>query len=80
MMSVEFELPIKGYRVGGPAHQQESLTTSYALNVLPRDVSEKRLRLGKRPGFALWDETVLSAGSPVVAMCEVTIMKDVVVS
>jgi hypothetical protein len=78
-MSVELELPLKGYRAGGPAHQQESLTTGHMLNVFPRDVSEKRLRMGKRPGFAKWMSTAL-ASSPVVAMCEVTIMKDVAVS
>jgi hypothetical protein len=79
-MSVELELPIKGFRAGGPSHQQESLTTSYMLNVVPRDTTEKRLRLGKRPGLAKWRSTALAASQAVVAMCEVTIMKDVTIS
>lgn len=69
----EIPLPVKGYSLGLAPSQQPALTTSYMNNVRPRDVLEKRIRIGQRPGFAKWSSTqVGSSSQPIVAMAIVT--------
>lgn len=51
MPYVDIPLPIRGFSEGLPVENQEAATTPYALNVRPRDVLQKRFRIGKRPGL-----------------------------
>jgi len=49
-----------------------AVSSEYMNNVRPVDVSEKRIRIGQRPGLDKWSATkVGDAEIPVVAMCTV---------
>ncbi len=50
-MYIDINVPIKGFSEILPVESQEIATTPYALNIRPRDVLEKRMRIGKRPGL-----------------------------
>ena len=73
MAKLEFPLPIKGVSKGTPIDKQAPLTSPYMNNVRPRDVLEKRIRIGQMPGMDKWSATQVGGQeAPVVAMCTVT--------
>lgn len=62
-------LPIRGESHAFSVDKTEPVFTDYCLNVFPTDVSENRLRLGKRPGLAQWSTTQIGGTEqPVVQM------------
>jgi len=50
MAYIDFPLPIKGISEGLVPHQETEFS-GHALNVRPRDILEKRIRLGQRPAL-----------------------------
>jgi len=75
MAYFEIPLPLKGFSEVLPLESQEPATTPYALNVRPRDVLEKRLRIGKRPGLKkAYSQQIGSEAYPVVALCSITLV------
>jgi len=69
----DLPLPIKGFSEGLPQSKQPALTSGYMNNVRPKDVLEKRMRLGQRPGLAKWStDQIGSSTQPVVAMAVVS--------
>lgn len=50
-MYVEFPLPLGGLSEGLPVSNESGATSGYMSDVRPRDVLEKRMRLGQRPGL-----------------------------
>jgi len=73
MSNIEFTPPIKGINRGVPADRPMAVSSEYMNNVRPVDVSEKRIRIGQRPGLDKWGAgtQVGSAEQPVVAICTV---------
>jgi hypothetical protein len=72
MANIEFTPPIKGINKGVPADRPMPVSSEYMNNVRPIDVSEKRIRIGQRPGLDKWSATqVGGAENPVVAICVV---------
>lgn len=47
---VPIPLPLGGYSEGFPIDKQQPGTSGHMSNVRPRDVLDKKIRLGKRPG------------------------------
>lgn len=74
MANVEFSPPIKGINKGLPADKPAPGSSEYMNNVRPIDISEKRVRIGQRPGLDKWGAGIQigAAEQPVVAMCTVT--------
>lgn len=73
MAYFEINLPIKGFSEILPVENQEPATSGYINNVRPRDVLEKRIRIGKRPGLKkAYSQQIGSESYPIVAMCSVT--------
>lgn len=69
----EIPLPIKGFSEGLPDSKQPVGTSGYMNNVRPKDVLEKRLRMGQRPGLKKWSSDRIGGSTqPVVAMCVVS--------
>jgi hypothetical protein len=50
-MYVEFPLPLGGVSEGLPVVNEQGTTSGYMSDVRPRDVLEKRMRIGQRPGL-----------------------------
>jgi len=62
-------LPIRGQSRAFSVDKTEPVFSDYMLNIFPTDVSENRLRLGKRPGLAKWSTTQIGGTEqPVVHM------------
>jgi len=73
MANIEFTPPIKGINRGLPADKTEPMSSEYMNNVRPVDVSEKRIRIGQRPGLDKWStDQVGDAENPVVSMVTVS--------
>ncbi len=74
MANIEFTPPIQGINKGLPADKAMPGSSEYMDNVRPVDVSEKRVRIGQRPGLDKWGAgtKVGDAEQPVVAMCTVS--------
>lgn len=71
----EFSLPIKGVSFGFPVDKSPPLTTGYANNFRAIDTLEKKVRIGQRPGQSkVYTEQIGGAASPVVAVCQVTVI------
>jgi len=72
-MIVELIPPIKGLSKGFPVNREQPGTSGYMNNVRPRDVLEKRIRLGQRPGLDKWGTgRVGDTDNPIVYMCTIT--------
>jgi hypothetical protein len=72
-MMQSWPMPIKGVSKGLPVDKEEPATSGYMNNVRPKDVLEKRIRLGQRPGLDKWSVTqVGGVENPVVYMCVVS--------
>jgi len=76
-MFVEIQLPYKGKSLGLPVSKENNQYSGYILNVRPRDVQEKRMRLGKRFGMKKWgaETQIGSAEQPVVALCSISAVR-----
>lgn len=73
MANIEFTPPVRGINKGLPADKSVPGSSEYMNNVRPVDVSEKRIRIGQRPGLDKWStDQVGGALQPVVAMCTVS--------
>lgn len=71
-MYIEFPLPIKGISAG-LTPDKETEYTGHVLNVRPRDVLEKRIRLGQRPALRrAYSEQISGAANRVVQLLSVT--------
>ena len=67
MANINFELPIRG--VSKSMENQPNLTSGYMNNVRPRDVLEKRIRIGQRPGLDKWStDQIGESANPVVCL------------
>lgn len=51
MAIFEIPIPLGGFSEGLPIENQEQATSGYMSNCRPRDVLEKKFRLGQRPGL-----------------------------
>jgi len=72
-MKIEFLLPIKGYSEGLSPHRET--TSSYMMNVRPRDVLENKLRIGQRPGFdKKYSQQISGDAVPIIWLGDVTIV------
>jgi hypothetical protein len=72
---IEWVLPIRGISKSMIVDKESPTTSGYINNVRPRDVLEKRIRLGQRPGLDKWSTTqVGGAELPVVAMTVVSVL------
>jgi len=75
MAHIEISLPLEGLSEGFPASDETATTSGYMSNCRPRDVLEKRLRLGQRPGLKkAYAQQVGSFSTPLVWLCEITIV------
>lgn len=73
MVNIEFIPPIRGINRGLPADKPITGSSEYMNNVRPVDVSEKRFRIGQRPGLQKWStDQVGDVEQPVVVMCTVS--------
>lgn len=72
MAKRNFDLPIAGYSESLPVDKEQPLTSGYMDNVRPLDVSEKRLRIGQRPGLdKVFAQQVGASASPIVFITQV---------
>ena len=72
-MYIDVNLPVKGFSEILPVENQELGTTPYALNIRPRDVLEKRMRVGQRPGLKkAYSQQIGGDAFPVVVLLSVT--------
>jgi len=66
-MFIEFQLPLHGLNEALPVSNEPGATSGYMLNVRPRDVLERRLRIGQRPGLKkAYSQQISSAANPIV--------------
>ncbi len=73
MAYLDIILPVKGFSEILPVESQEVATTPYALNVRARDVLQKRIRIGKRPGLKkAYSQQIGGQPAPIVAICSIT--------
>jgi len=74
MAHVNFQLPIKGIHRGGAVENSPAMTSGYLNNVRARDVLEKKVRIGQRPGLDKWGDgdQVGAAEQPVVCIVSVS--------
>lgn len=72
-MFIEFQLPYQGINEGLPVSNEPGSTSGYMLNVRPRDVLERRLRIGQRPGLKkAYSQQIGGAASQIVWLGSVT--------
>ena len=70
---MEWPVPVKGVSQGLPVGKEDPATSEYMNNVRPKDILERRIRIGQRPGWDKWSATqVGGVENPVVAMTFVT--------
>lgn len=72
-MSQELPIPLQGINKGSRESDPQANYSSNMNNVRPRDVLEKRIRLGQRPGLARWGSgtQIGATEQPVVAIAVV---------
>ena len=70
---MKISLPLQGINKGLSVVDVPGVHSAYMNNVRARDVLEKRVRLGQRPGLAKWStDQVGGEEQPVVAICSVS--------
>jgi hypothetical protein len=76
MPKVTFQLPLKGYSTFLPAESQPQLTSPVMMNVRAPSSSERKLRLGPRPGLKKQYAQRIGGNSlfPVVEMLVVSVV------
>ena len=75
MPNFEFQLPLSGLSEGLPVSDEQAGTSGYMSNVRPRDVLEKRLRIGQRPGLKkAYSQQIGGITSPIVWLGSITIV------
>lgn len=75
MAYAEIPVPLQGFSEGMPVAAEKSANTGYANNVRPRDVLEKRFRIGQRPGMKkAYSQQIGGAASPIVWLGSITSM------
>jgi len=73
MASFIFQLPLQGISKGTSSDNPLPGYSEYMNNVRARDVLEKKIRLGQRPGLDKWStDQVGAAEQPVVAICSIS--------
>jgi len=77
MPTIELIPPIKGISKGLPVNREQPATSGYMNNVRPRDVLEKRIRLGQRPGLDKWGagNQIGGAKMPIIMLLTVTVIE-----
>lgn len=74
-MYTEFQLPLLGVSEGLPVVNEQGTTSGYMSNCRPRDVLEKRLRLGQRPGLKkTYAQQIGGVSTPIVWLGSITIV------
>jgi len=75
MSKITFQLPIKGFSSFLPAEGQPQLTTPIMMNVRAPSSSERKLRLGPRPGLRkMYSQRIGGSDlSPIVEMITVSV-------
>lgn len=73
-MHINFQLPVRGIHLGGAVEQGPTMTSGHMNNIRARDVLEKRVRIGQRPGLDKWGDgdKVGDAEQPVVCIISVS--------
>lgn len=73
MAYIEFQLPLGGVSEGLPVTAEQPSTTGYMSNCRPRDVLEKRLRLGQRPGLKkAYSQQIGGDAVPIIEILSIT--------
>jgi len=68
----EFQQPIMGINYGFPVDKTPKSYSGYMNNVFPRDVLERRIRLGQRPGVdKVFEDNIGNSYSPVMALIQI---------
>lgn len=76
-MYFEWLLPFQGLSEGLSVSNEPGGTSGYLLNVRPRDVLERRLRIGQRPGLKkAYSQQIGGAAAPIVWIGSITTVKD----
>ena len=74
-MYLEIPLPMQGISEGLPVVNEAITTSGYMLNCRPRDVLERRIRLGQRPGMKkAYSQQIGGTSSPIVWLGSVTVV------
>ena len=73
----ELPIPIRGINKAFSVMQQPDLTSGDLLNVRPKDVLERRIRIGKRPGMVkAYNELIgNNPAFPVIALCQIVVVE-----
>lgn len=71
-MYIDVNLPLKGFSEILPLENQEVATSGYLNNVRPRDVLEKRMRVGQRPGLKKAYSQQIGGEGPIIWLGSVT--------
>ena len=72
-MYVEFPLPLGGVSEGLPVSNESGATSGYMSDVRPRDVLEKRMRLGQRPGLKkAYSQQIGGDAKPILELISIT--------
>ena len=75
MANKEFPLPINGVNYGLPVSKTPAQFSGYMNNVFPRDVLERRIRLGQRPGLdKVFSQQIGGEENPVIELLFVTVV------
>jgi hypothetical protein len=74
-MITDVPLPLGGFSEGFQPDKQPTATSGYMNNCRPRDVLEKKIRIGQRPGLAkAYSQQIGGAASPIVWLGSITIV------
>lgn len=69
----EFPLPIQGFSESLPVNVEQETTSGYMSNVSLRDVLERRLRIGQRPGLKkAYAQQIGGGANPIVWLGSIT--------
>ena len=75
MAYIEFQLPLQGLSEGLPVTAEQGMTSGYMSNCRPRDVLEKRIRIGQRPGLKkAYSQQIGGSATPIVWLGDITIV------
>ena len=75
MANKEFPLPINGVNYGLLVDKTPAQFSGYMNNVFPRDVLERRIRLGQRPGLdKVFSQQIGGEENPVIELLFVTVV------
>jgi hypothetical protein len=73
MAYIEFQLPLQGLSEGLSVTSEQGMTSGYMSNCRPRDVLEKRIRIGQRPGLKkAYSQQIGGAAEPIIWLGSVT--------